>query len=423
MTTVVIGAGLAGLSAARRLMEHGEDVVVLEAQDHVGGRTRSDREGLAHDQPADLGASFIDVGQDELIRTCRDLGVALTPQLSLFPPEPLGRPTAATPLRNAMVLDGRMLGAKERDSIATEVHEALLAHPPEPTELMPAWAARAGLTPAARRVFCAQTGFNPVHEASQIQMSMVEPPHIGKICWMMADGTDALARAMSRGVDVRFGQAARAVRRVELGLVVETDHDTVCTDDVVVAVPVTPTLRIGFDPPLPAWKTRVLLSTPMTQGGKVIGQYADGRELFDTIDTGVLSDGPITFIWPRPVGPEDSVVVIGLAADRSDGFLRDESRALSALDDLVSAVLGRRPRRIAGLVKDWTQEPYAGGVVSLQGEFPRTSTLLAQSVGRLHFAGEHTADMWATGMDGALRSGRKAADRILLRRAAVEAEA
>jgi monoamine oxidase len=69
------------------------------------------------------------------------------------------------------------------------------------------------------------------------------------------------------------------------------------------------------------------------------------------------------------------------------------------------------------VVQDWTREVYAGGVVStLMGDFPRLPSVLAQRVGPIHFAGEHTAEMWATGMDGALRSGERAAAEVLQRR-------
>ncbi|GAA1948976.1 hypothetical protein GCM10009798_05240 [Nocardioides panacihumi] len=423
MSTVVIGAGLAGLAAARSLTRAGEDVVVLEAQPFVGGRTRTLRDRLRHGQPADLGASFIDIGQDKLLQYCDELGVALTPQVALFPSDPDGRLTAASPLRTTLVIGGRRLSVCERDRLADEVRTALDTTPPEPTEPVLAWTARAGLTPAARNLFCWQTGYNPVHEASQVPMSMFHPPHVGSVCWMMADGTDALAQALAEGLDIRLEQPVRATRRRRGQLVVETDTDRFSARDVVVATPVTPTLAIGFDPVLPDWKVNALLATPMTQGGKVIGQYADGEVISRALGLSAMSDGPISLIWARPTGPEDTVVVLGLLADRADGVLRDEERCLTVLDDLVAAATGTSPRRLAGVVQDWTQERYAGGVVSmLMGDFPRLPSLLAQSVGPIHFAGEHTAEMWATGMDGALRSGERAAAEVLQRRSTRQPE-
>ncbi len=417
MSTIVIGAGPSGLAAARKLQRLGEDVVILEALPHIGGRTRTVRDRLRYGQPADLGGSFIDIGQDKILQTCAELGVALTPRLALFASDPGERLTAASPLRTTMVVDRRLLPQPERDQIADEVAAAIDATPPSPAETIPAWAARAGLSPIARRVFCAQTGFNPVHEASQIQMAMLHPPHVGRACWMLADGADSLASAMAEELDIRLEHPVRLVRRDHRQLTVQTDGGRFTADEVVVATPVTPALRIGFDPVLPEWKVNALLATPMTQGGKVIGQYTRGSAIAGRLRRGAVSDGPVSLIWARPPGPEDTVVVLGLIADRGDGMLRDEPRALEALDQLVGAATGLATERLAGILQDWTREEYAGGVVSyLLSDFPRLPSLLAQAVGPVHFAGEHTAEMWATSMDGALRSGERAADEVLRRR-------
>jgi monoamine oxidase len=414
MSTIVIGAGPAGLAAARKLRLAGEDVLVLEAQPHLGGRTRTVRDRLKHGAVADLGASFIDIGQDKLLSLCDELGVPITPRMALFPPDPDGRLTSASPLRVTMISRGRRLEDAERDAIANEVRAALEAFPPEPTETVMAWTARSGLSEDARRMYAAQTGFNPVSEPATAQMALLDPPHLGRVCWLLADGTDSVAHALSYGIDVRLEQPVRLVTRTASHIVVETDTDRYTCDELIVATPITPTLRIGFDPVLPAWKVDALLATPMTQGGKVIGQYLNGAAIAAAFAPGIVSDGPISLAWHRPVDAHDTIVVLGLMADRADGALRDEERALSHLDDLLRVAAGSEVERIAGIRQDWTQEQYAGGVVSsLMADFPRLPNTLAQAVGRIHFAGEHTAEMWQTSMDGALRSGERAADEVL----------
>jgi monoamine oxidase len=284
---------------------------------------------------------------------------------------------------------------------------------------MPAWARRACLTPDAAAAFCAQAVLNPVSAPWGIQASHHHPPEIGKLCWMLADGTDTVARLIATELDVRFEQPVRLVSRTRAGMVVETDTATLRCDEVVIAVPVTPTLRIGFDPALPDWKIAALLGTPMSQGGKVIGQYTDGAHVVDEIGHGVVSDAPIGFVWTRPPGPDDTAVVLGLAADHGDGFLRDEERALAALDDLVGAVAGPEPQRIAGVLQDWTSEEFTGGVVSmLSTGLMELTARLGHPIGSLHFAGEHTGEVWAAGMEGAMRSGLRVADEVLQRRRA-----
>jgi len=104
--------------------------------------------------------------------------------------------------------------------------------------------------------------------------------------------------------------------------------------------------------------------------------------------------------------------------DNADGVLRDPERALGELDQIVRLLAGDAPRRLAGTARDWTAEPFSGGVVSgTRADHERLISLLAHNVGAVHFAGEHTDLVFATGMEGALRSGLRAADEILQRRA------
>ncbi len=57
MFTLVIGAGMAGLAAARDLVDAGQDVIVLEARDRIGGRVYTNR--TLSDLPVEFGAEFI----------------------------------------------------------------------------------------------------------------------------------------------------------------------------------------------------------------------------------------------------------------------------------------------------------------------------------------------------------------------------
>lgn len=418
MSTIVVGAGPAGLEAARTLVSRGQEVVVLEANAHIGGRTRTDRSRLRYGQPADLGGSLIDLGQDKILRVCADLGVNLTPQFALFPPEQDGTYTGASHLRNPIVLGGRLLDEQARTQMAAEVSAALRTTPPEPTEPVLAWTRRAGLSAPARTALSGVTGYNPVSHPALVPMGEIHPPTTGRVIWMLSEGTDSVTRAMAKGLDIRTEQPVRLIRHSDSGVVVETDHDEFVARDVIVATPVIPTLAIGFDPVLPDWKANALLSTQMSQGGKVIGQYDRGAEIAARLPMTALGDGRVTAVWTRAVGPEDSIVVLGFVPDLGDGTHHDEQAALQALDDLVRSASGVPAERLSGILKDWTQDEYAGGVVSmLFGDRIRLQALLAQAVGAVHFCGEHTANMWATAIDGALRSGERAADEVSQRHA------
>src|SRR5438552_16759382 len=68
----VVGAGFAGLAAAKRLADAGRDVVVLEARDRVGGRTWN--RTLDDGTLLSVGGTWLGVGQDRMLALCRELG-------------------------------------------------------------------------------------------------------------------------------------------------------------------------------------------------------------------------------------------------------------------------------------------------------------------------------------------------------------
>jgi monoamine oxidase len=75
----VVGAGLAGLSAARSLAAAGRSVVVIEARDRVGGRTLNEPVGDAPEQVVELGAQWVGPSQHRLLALARELGIATYP--------------------------------------------------------------------------------------------------------------------------------------------------------------------------------------------------------------------------------------------------------------------------------------------------------------------------------------------------------
>lgn len=419
MSTIVVGAGPAGLSAAGRLADAGEDVVVLEATDHVGGRTWTNRDRLHHDQPADLGGSLIDLGQDAILAICKRYGITLTRPFSTIPAGIDGELTGASVLRNRMILDGRLVEREEHDRLVIEIETALDRLPPDPVETLPGWARRAGLGAQATAAWYALAGMNPTGAPWGVHVSNVHPIKTGKTVWMLQDGSDMVSHSIAAGLDVRLDHPVRLITTRGATVTVETDRGTFAARDVIVASPIRPTLRIGFDPVLPPWKVEALLATPMSQAGKIVGQYSDGAALAARMGPGIVNDGPVPFVWHREVGPEDTLVLLGLVtADDGHGALWDEDAALAELDLLVAQVAGDGPRRIAGIVQNWVGEEFAGGVVSVLSADPvGLSAALGQSVGsRVHFAGEHTASVWWTSMDGAIRSGWRAADEVRRRR-------
>lgn len=413
LDVIVIGAGLAGLSAARALDESGASVTVLEAADRVGGRTRSERSPFSFGQHADLGGSFIDRGQHAMLNACRAHGVRLTEPTPLYPPPASDDVSALRRwLDTPTVLGGRMLPERERTALTDEVEAALTACPPVGHESMAAYAARARLTPRAADLLCSLAGGNPQAPPWRVPMWVWTDVLLGHQCWRMADGADSLAHAMASGLEVRLEERARVVRRHGSTVEVVTDHDTHTAGQLVVAVPVATTLKIAFEPLLPSWKAQAIASTPMTRGGKVAAQFTDGARLSGLLAPMVRSDGAISCLFSGSVSEEDTIVLTGLVVGDDAGVVPDHDALLAELLAIAAEAAGPVPDPIAAVSRDWPADLNTAGVVSLaRGDEIRAR--LAESWGSIHFAGEHTADAWASAMEGALRSGTRAANDVL----------
>ncbi|MCR4512654.1 NAD(P)/FAD-dependent oxidoreductase [Aeromicrobium sp. 50.2.37] len=418
MTTAIIGAGLAGVFAARRLREAGEDVYVLEATEYLGGRTRGDREALKHGAIGDLGASWLDRGQDRLLSFCLENDIKLGAQVAMYPKGPGPRYSGASILLGNVVVGGAPLATDARQRLAAQVQDALDSQPPGLAETVLAWARRVGLPPDAFDAYTMQTGFNPVQRPGMTSSWHVHPGDIGRICWLLDGSTDVLAHRAAEGLDISYREPVRLVSRGPGGYRLLTDRGEHRADDVIITSSVNATRRIGFDPVLPSWKLEALLQSPMTQGGKVIGQYEDGRRIIDAAGPSTLTDTDAAMFWYKPTG-QDTVTVLGCMPDSGNGLLDDEAAALTLLDSQVEAAAGFTPKRIAGLVHNWTSQEFFGGVVSSQTGGAARREVMAASVGGLHFAGEATGTRWATAMEGAVRSGERAADTVLGKRRAL----
>ena len=78
VAVLVVGAGLAGLAAARDLAALGAHVTVVDARDRVGGRVWTIRDGFVEGQHAEAGGDMIDEAQHEIRDLCKELGLKLT---------------------------------------------------------------------------------------------------------------------------------------------------------------------------------------------------------------------------------------------------------------------------------------------------------------------------------------------------------
>ncbi|MGW4715839.1 flavin monoamine oxidase family protein [Nocardia sp. NPDC004260] len=238
---------------------------------------------------------------------------------------------------------------------------------------------------------------------------------------LFVDGADgpALAIAAELGDAVRLGAPVTRIRRQADGVVVSADSGDVHAEHVIVAVPPTLAGRITYDPPLPAARDQLTQRMPM---GSVLKAFAVYERPFwrDDLLTGQslnLHDPvPVTFDATRPGGPGVlGALVPGRAAQRLAALPPAERRAM-IIGSLVRAFGHAAREPIEWHEKVWADDPYTRGGYGAffpPGVLTTAGSALRVPVGAIHWAGSETATEWSGYIEGAIRSGERAAAEVL----------
>jgi monoamine oxidase len=419
-SVVVIGAGIAGLAAARELQDAGTRVVVLEARGRLGGRVLTDR---SLGTPVELGAAWIH-------------GARENPAFDLA--RSLGASTRATDFDSVALYDGggspvaadRVEAVAETLNALTGKVRALAEGAPPDLSVGEAFrraAAGESLDPWQRRAL-AWARFALVADAGE------ELDRLSLAGWregdtleggdlLLADGYDRIPRGLAEGLDLRFNTPVRQVVVRARELRVETFRGPIPADRVLVTVPLG-VLRgdgLAFDPELPDAK----------------------RNAAERLGVGLLNKVALRFALPFwPSEPH----LLGYASEQSGeypAFLNleaayrapilvgllagDAARAMESHPDadveaqaleVLRRIFGTSVPAPAGLaVSRWGQDPWAAGASSHVpvGVDPAERDALAAPLygGRVRFAGEATHRAHPGSVHGAWWSGVREAKAIL----------
>lgn len=407
---------MAGLVTAYRLTQAGMPVVVLEANDSVGGRLASWSTGWTDGQHCDLGGELIDTSYHACVALAGELGVELSEPVRYAEPDSADVSAVEGYLRVGRFLRGdRVLSDAEKTEIMVELRSAVSQHAPEDREIVEQWIQRARLTPqtayavrAVNRLLAQMDAEADVHYVFN---------HGSSEFRRVRGGSQNLPNALAERVDVRLGQDVTRVERRGPAVTVQTADGQVWeAARVVCAVSPFRVPTIGFDPPLPSSKLEAVLSLHPSMGGKLLAQYAEGAEIRDAMSRGSYSDGPIHTAWVgNPYVTDGPASVAGFVSGPQRHLLGDRDRAMAALDRMVGALVGRPVTRIAGTVKNWSADPQALGVSVLPfgPSRERIASTITHVEGRVHFTGDYTDPPLSGTIEGAVRSGERTALEVL----------
>lgn len=403
MTIVVIGAGLAGLTAAHELGKAGYRPLVLEARDRVGGRTWSHRVG---DEFTERGAEFITVGDHAVRGLAAELELPMIAHGTLFARRQRKgvRPTAED-LESAFAALAHTRAEMERNgasrlSFAAVAEESFGAGYPD--------------QPVFRRV-TTSLGADPADVSAAALLSAVHVERFVAHESRLLDGNQALALALAAGLPtpVRTDSPVRRVEPDGHGYQVEmVDGERIAADSVVIAVPL-PLLDDVIAPlSVPDRVREALGRVRMGSAAKLAVPLAPNAEIGGEFQ----SDGDGYWWWWQSLArdgehrvPFVTAFAGGTATLDALGVAAGTSGWLEALGSSVPTA----QRASEAIMTDWPNDPWARGSYSYPSLDwqPGDPELLQSPFGGVVLAGEHTG--MSQSMNGAILSGRRAASAIL----------
>jgi monoamine oxidase len=449
---VVVGAGFAGLTAARLIEQAGRSVIVLEARERVGGRVWN--HDLGNGEVSERGGTFVGPTQDRVLALMSQLGIGKFPTYDdgndLYVADgtrltysDTGATGTAPP--DPVILADLALAVSNLDSMAGQVPvdapwQAGSASDWDGQTLQ-TWLEANTLTTRFREL--AATATRPIFGAEPRELSLLfvlfyiatsgdenNPGTFernfdtrgGGQMWRVDGGSQSIALKIARqlGRRVVLGSPVRRIAQSRSGVTVTSDRVTVKAKRAIVAVPPALAGRLDYEPILPFQRDQLTQRYGQGTLTKVAAVYE--RPFWR--DQGlsgqvVATGGPVSVTFDDSPQDGSRGVIFGFVGGdwaRSYGSMSAGARQQAVLSQYADFFGSQASNPIAFFETSWSAEQWTRGCpvgIPALGTLYAYGPWIRSAIGQIHWAGTETSTYWNGYMDGAVRSGERAAAEVL----------
>lgn len=397
----IIGAGAAGIAAARTLEGAGLSILILEARDRLGGRAHTIT--MPGDIPFDLGCGWLhSADKNAFVAIGEKLGFEIDRTRPPWREQSFDK-GFAKPLRDEFVaaLDAFYDRAEEaaqadRDSAASDY-----------------------LEPGNRwnpMIDAISTYVNGC-ELDQVSVHDMDAYEDTDVNWRVREGYGALIAAYGASCPVALNTQVKLIDHSGARIRIETSRGTIDAGKVIVTVPTDILARedIRFHPPLPD-KVSAAAGLPLGLDNKVMLALAEPEALpVDGSLRGMTMRAATGAYHLRPFGQACIGGFFGGTFARELENAGEGAMAAAAIDEIVSLLGNDFRRKLTPIGESrWAHDPFARGSYShaLPGHAGDRAILAAPVDGRIFFAGEATSPQFFSTAHGARDSGERAAGEV-----------
>ncbi len=442
---LIVGAGLAGLTAGWRLHQAGISVRILEGQDRVGGRMFSLRDFFPDGQVCELGGELIDTQHVNIRNLAAELDIPLDDFV-------LDDPALS---RELSYFDGRRIGEEEIVQAFLSVSDRIVQdlqlipdgfsyeNPGEAVALdrmtLAEWLDRSGATGWFHKLlsiaYTTELGLEPDRQSALNLITLIDAvPSPFRIYggsderFHVRTGNDSIPLALAKKLEGRIetGTRLESIAKTPAGgfrcsVRKGSSSRELTADHVVVAIPFTLLRDVKLDVDLPPVKRRAIQELGYGTNAKLMtgfsrrvwrAQGSNGSTLSDLAyqtswETSRAQPGAHGILTNFTGGRHGEELGQGTAAEQAGRFVADLDKVFPGI---ASARAGMKEVRF-----HWPSFPWAKGSYSayLPGQWTAFGGVEGERAGNLHFCGEHCSGVAAGFMEGACETGESVAEALL----------